>query len=196
MDLRCQVIDATNDIALFQKIRENNRPALNTLFTTYYTSLCGFAFSYLKNQEEAEECVADVFYNLWKNRHQIQVDRSLKAYLYISVKHAAFAHLRGKKIVFNEIDEVIESIATDSVTPDHALDYQELEQKVSRAIDTLPERCRAIFMMSRYDGLKYKEIGEILHISEKTVENQLVKALTILRRHLLADRQHSYPVST
>jgi RNA polymerase sigma-70 factor, ECF subfamily len=181
-----------NDIALFNRIKNNDdRLALNTLFSQYYESLCSFAFSYLHSTEEAEESVADVFFHLWKNRHQLEIDKNLKSYLYVSVKHATFALIKKRKLTFEEIDDVIESTVSDDITPQTLLDYEELHEKVNVAINKLPHRCRQIFLMSRYEGLKYREIGAILSISEKTVENQLIKALAHVRTSLLANRDRA-----
>jgi RNA polymerase sigma-70 factor (ECF subfamily) len=181
-----------NDIALFNRIKNNDdRLALNTLFAQYYESLCSFAFSYLHSTEEAEESVADVFFQLWKNRHQLEIDKNLKSYLYVSVKHATFALIKKSKLTFEEIDDTIESTVSDDITPQTLLDYEELHEKVNVAINKLPHRCRQIFLMSRYEGLKYREIGAILSISEKTVENQLIKALAHVRSSLLANRDRT-----
>ena len=100
------------DIHLFKRIQEDDRLALNALFGMYYLKLCGFAYSYLRHKEDAEECVSDVFLNLWKNRKSIDVNRSLKAYLYISVRHASLAMLRKKSIHYENLDELPDSVHT------------------------------------------------------------------------------------
>jgi RNA polymerase sigma-70 factor (ECF subfamily) len=171
-----------NDIALFQRIRADDRVALNALFAQYYQKLCGFAYTYLRHTEEAEEAVADVFFNLWRSRHQLSVDKSLKAYLYTAVRHAALAIIRTRKPALEAIDdEALSDEISDPGTPELLLTFQELQQHLDDAVDNLPPRCRQIFLMSRMEALTYREIAGILNISEKTVENQLVKALSILR---------------
>ncbi|MBT1689261.1 RNA polymerase sigma-70 factor [Dawidia soli] len=171
-----------HDIALFQRIRADDRVALNALFAQYYQKLCGFAYTYLRNTDEAEEAVSDVFFTLWRHRHQLSIDKNLKAYLYTSVRHAALAVLRARRPALEDADDsgLVETLA-DTRDPESALAYDELRQHIDAAVDTLPPRCRQIFLMSRMEALTYREISEVLGISEKTVENQLVKALGLLR---------------
>jgi RNA polymerase sigma-70 factor (ECF subfamily) len=171
-----------HDIALFQRIRADDRVALNALFAQYYQKLCGFAYTYLRHTDEAEEAVSDVFFTLWRSRHQLSIEKNLKAYLYTSVRHAALAVLRARTPEFEDIDDArLAETLPDSRDPETTLAYNELRQHIDAAVDTLPPRCRQIFLMSRMEALTYREIGEILGISEKTVENQLVKALSLLR---------------
>jgi RNA polymerase sigma-70 factor, ECF subfamily len=171
-----------HDIALFQRIRDDDRTALNALFAQYYQKLCGFAYSYLRSTDEAGEAVADVFFNLWRSRHQLSIDKNLKAYLYTSVRHAALAVLRARMPAFENADDShLAETLPDRRDPESTLAYNELRQFIDAAVDTLPPRCRQIFLMSRMEALTYREISEVLNISEKTVENQLVKALSLLR---------------
>lgn len=169
------------DKVLFKRIQSDDRLALNTLFAAHYQNLCSFANTYLHNKEEAEESVADVFVNLWKNRKNLSVEKNFKAYLYMAVKYAAFAALRKRNPAFKDIDTLPDTFASESSDPEQVVLYEELEQRIENAVETLPARCRQVFVMSRMEGLTYKEIATILNISENTVENHLVKALHILR---------------
>jgi RNA polymerase sigma-70 factor, ECF subfamily len=174
---------ANNDIVLFNRIKDDDRSALNELFLTYYHRLCIFANSYLHHSGEAEEVVSDVFFAIWKNRDQLDVDRSLKAYLYTSVKHGCIAALRKHHPELESDHEVLALLEIiDLASPAGELEYKELQQHVDKAVELLPPACRQIFVMSRFDGLRYREIATILGISEKTVENQLVKALSVIRQ--------------
>jgi RNA polymerase sigma-70 factor, ECF subfamily len=180
-----------SDIILFKQVQANDRLAFNTLFTQYYEKLCRFANTYLHDAAEAEEVVADVFVNLWKNRHQLTIEKNLKAYLYISVKHAALALLKKKQPLHEDIDDILlETDFADSITPEQSLVHKELQRHMDLAIGALPHRCKQVFMMSRFDNLTYREIGEILEISENTVENHLVRAFSHLRKAL---RQYQHP---
>lgn len=182
-----------SDIILFKQIQANDRLALNTLFAQYYEKLCRFANTYLRHAAEAEEAVADVFVYLWKNRHQLTIEKNLKAYLYISVKHAALSALKKQQPLYEDLDDIlIGADFTDASTPEQGLVYKELQQHIDHAIGALPHRCKQVFMMSRFDDLTYREIGEILDISENTVENHLVRALTHLRKAL---KQYQHPES-
>lgn len=174
----------SNDIALFRRVRKDDRLALNTLFANYYQKLCAFAHTYLNHAGESEEVVADVFINLWKNRERLEIRKNFRAYIYIAVRHACVGLIKKNKPDFEEITDVMENTFVDPETPEQALQLHELMDEIRQTVDSLPLRCRQIFIMSRYDGLKYKEIAEILSLSEKTVENQLMKALAILRGRL------------
>lgn len=174
-----------SDIILFKQIQANDRLALNTLFAQYYEKLCRFATTYLRQPAEAEEVVADVFVYLWKNRHQLTIEKNLKSYLYISVRHAALAVLNKQQPLYEDIDDILlETDFADAATPEQTLVHKELQQHIDLAIGALPHRCKQVFMMSRFDDLTYREIAEILNISENTVENHLVRALGHLRKAL------------
>jgi RNA polymerase sigma-70 factor, ECF subfamily len=156
------------------------------LFARYYQKLCSFAYTYLRQKEEVEEVVSDVFFNLWSKRHQLKIEKNLKAYLYISVKHAAFAVIKRRHPQLVNIDEILlEEQLTEYNTPECSLAFKELESHFQQAIDTLPPRCKQIFLLKWKDDLSYRDIGDILGITEKTVENQLVKAMQVIKEHIL-----------
>lgn len=181
-------MEQVSDIVLFQRIRQDDRLALNTLFANYYQQLCRFACSCSLSPEEAEEAVADVFFTLWKNRERLDVHSNLRAYLYKCVRNAALATLRA---VNPEVAYTTEHDLADDVTPQLKLEYDELQHELNRIVDKLPTRCRQIFVMNRFDGLKYKEISVALGLSEKTVEHQMVKALEIVRTAITTHRSQT-----
>jgi RNA polymerase sigma-70 factor, ECF subfamily len=170
------------DTTLFNGVRRNDRLALNTLFTRYYSRLCAFANSYVQSKDDAEEIVSDVFVNLWKGRHSIKINSSFRAYLYVSVKHAAFAKMKKRQVDMVSIDDLLmEHQFIDDYGPLEALAFNEMENHLQGAINGLPPRCRQVFLMKWTEGLTYKEIGEILGVAEKTVENQVIKAFVLIR---------------
>lgn len=174
----------TQDIALFQSMKQGNRLALNSLFLTYYKGLCQFAYQYTRNKEETEEIVSDVFFSLWQNRDRITIEVSVKAYLYTCVKNASIALVKKRQPLFNDLEDVLNSYAARHHEPDRLHEYVELKEYFNRAVESLPIRCKQVFILNRFDNLKYKEISTLLNISEKTVENQIVKALVVLRNAL------------
>jgi RNA polymerase sigma-70 factor (ECF subfamily) len=175
----------SNDIILFRQVKSDDRLALNTLFARYYQKLCGFATTYIRQADEAEEVVSDVFVTLWKNRHHLVIEKNLKAYLYVSVRHAALAVIKKRQPLFEDIEDILfENSHPDFHTPEQSLLHKELQQYINDTVDALPSRCKQVFLMSRVDELTYREISEILEISENTVENHLVKALSVLRDSL------------
>ena len=176
---------AFNDFhrTLLRRIQDDDRLALNTLFAEYYQKLCGFAYTFLRNQEEAEECVADVFVNIWKSRKSLFIEKSVKAYLYTCVRNAVLAAIKKRNPLMDSIDALMVSPEYTNNTEQEIL-HAELQHEIEIAVESLPPRCKQVFLMSRIESLSYKTISEILGISEKTVENHLVKALAILRTSL------------
>lgn len=181
-------MEQVSDLVLFQRIREDDRLALNVLFETHYTNLCRFACTFSVTAEQAEEIVADVFFTLWKNRSRLMVHSNGKAYLFKAVKNGVFALLKQQH---REVKLSAEHDQEDLNTPEQQYQYQELEQHINRIVASLPYRCQQIFVMNRFDGLKYKEISQVLGLSEKTVEHQMTKALSIIRAALQGANQIS-----
>lgn len=131
----------------------------------------------------AENIVQDVFLKIWENRTQLDPSGNIKSYLYTLVKNHALKQLRHDEVVTRASGELVE-LAESPPSPDAVLGERDLRVAVRNAIDELPERCREIFSMSRFDNLRYSEIAEILDISPKTVETQMSRALKQLREHL------------
>jgi RNA polymerase sigma-70 factor (ECF subfamily) len=147
---------------------------IEAAFKLLYRPLCLYAMHYLYgNIDNAEDVVEDCFVKLWEH----QPDNP-KSFLYTTVRNACIDRLRKSKCVPIDIEpKDIEGYITD----EEAQDRSEREAKLWVAIDRLPERCRQVFLMSKRDGMKYKEIAESLGISERTVEHQVSKALKELR---------------
>ncbi len=173
-----------SDIDLFQRIRRNDRFALNSLFANYYQQLCRFAATLSVTPEQAEEIVSDVFFLIWKNRDRLDIHSNMRGYLYRCVQHAALAAMRKAS---PEVPLMPHHDNSDSATPETELEYQQLENQLGAVIDNLPGRSRQIFVMSRFDGMKYKEIAYALGVSEKTVEHHIVKALDIIRANVSSE---------
>lgn len=150
------------------------------LFRDFFPPLMAFARKILGDEEDAREIVHQVFINLWEKRSELDLSSSLKSYLFTSVHHRSLNVIRDRKKFSSE--EVPEVAGEWDVSAQ--IEAMELEEKIREAIDTLPEKCREIFELSRFEGLKYGEIAGQLGISVKTVENQMSKALKILREQL------------
>jgi RNA polymerase sigma-70 factor (ECF subfamily) len=153
-------------------------------FRSHYGELCGFANKYLDDLEVAEETVQSVFVKFWENRERISISGSLKSYLYSSVKNNCLNQIKHMKIRddYKEHNKrELEQSAYDGVDD---LEASELEAKIHQSISALPEKRKKIFILSRYEGLKYKEIAEKLNISVKTVEHQMGSAIKQLKTDL------------
>ncbi len=151
------------------------------LFRAHFKPLCGFAMKYVKDLDDAKEVVHDVFVIVWGKFDDLGADVNYKSYLYTAVKNRCLNFIRSRsKLV--KFDKVVEETLI-SETHD-ALETSELEREIEMAIDTLPDKCRQVFKLSRFEGLKYAEIAKKMDISVKTVESQMSKALRILKKHL------------
>lgn len=165
-------------------IREGNERIFEEIFRKYYQSLCNYANSILKEMDEAEEVVQNLFLSIWEKRSDLEINISLKSYLYRAVHNHCLNRIKHLKVreeyqqyAVNFYDASYESVS-------QTVMKNELETKIEEAIKKLPEQCRLIFRMSRFEELKYHEIAEQLELSPKTVENQIGKALKILRVEL------------
>ena len=154
------------------------------MFKTYYQPLCRYAHVLLSDADQAEEMVQQTFITIWEKRGGIDITTSVKAYLYRAVRNACLNEIKHRKVK----EKYIKSEQTGSdryIEPsDQSTLHLELEEKILAAIDTLPQQCRLIFQLSRFEELKYQEIADQLNLSVKTVENQMGKALKIMREQL------------
>ena len=165
-------------------LKAGNLTAFEMLFRTYYQPLCNYAFTFVQDRDEAEEIVQSTFLNIWEKRENLSIHTGVKPYLYAMVRNACLNVLKHEKIKQQHAtmemaiaERSIESVARTVIA-------SELEAKIHDAMDHLPEQCRLIFKLSRFEDLKYAEIAEQLNISIKTVENQMGKALRIMRDQL------------
>jgi RNA polymerase sigma-70 factor (ECF subfamily) len=140
--------------------------------------LLWFAIGFLKNKENAEEVVSDVYVNIWNHRNQIENILNLRSYLFICVRNGCLSHLRKvKNDKFISIDSIGEFHFVQVEGPDDSDIEKEKIEQIYAAIETLPSKCKQAFTLAKINGLKYKEISEILGITEKTVNNHLVLAV-------------------
>lgn len=157
-----------------------DKRAFEELFRAYFTPLMAFSRRILGDEDDAREVVHQVFINLWEKRSELDLSTSLKSYLFTSVNNRSLNVIRDRKKF--SLEGVQERAGEWDVSSQ--IEAMELEEKIMAAIETLPERCREIFELNRFDGLRYSEIASHLDISVKTVENQMTKALKILREQL------------
>ena len=169
---------------ILKRIKEGHINEFETLFKEYYERLCAFGIKYVKNIEQVEEVVQDTFYNIWKNRKTLNIKTSLKSYLYTAVRNNCLQVLRTRSLDIKYENYYKSHYTNESISPADELNAKELSNVINKALNSLPERCKVIFKMSRYEGLKYHEIAEKLAISIKTVEANMGKALKHFRMHL------------
>jgi len=163
---------------LKEKIASGDQKAFRELFMAYCARLTQFAFSIVKSRDAAREIIDEVFIKLWRNKINIENIRNLKVYLYTAAKNTALNYLSVN--ARNNITQSFDLLSVqliDDQSPERKMINSEILNKINAAIDNLPPRCKMVFKLVREDGLSYKEVGEILNISPKTVDAQMVIAV-------------------
>ncbi len=156
------------------------------LFDEYYRPLSVFAKQYVGDMDTAEEIVQEFFVRLWESRETLNIKVSVKAYFYQSVKNACYNYLNSKHRRM-DVDIEMPVTAVEEDVLDRMIEM-ERKEKLFKAIEKLPDRCKKIFKLSRINQMKHAEIAEKLNISVKTIENQIsiaLKKLMKLKKFLL-----------
>lgn len=171
-----------SDQDILRGVREGSEDVFREIFDAHYEELCHYAFTIIRDTGEAEDIVQSIYAKLWEQRENIGIVISVRSYLFKSVYHKCINYLEHKEVKRNHNGYVLHSISRESQQPE--VFPEELEENIKRAIDTLPSQCRTVFVMSRYEELKHSEISERMNISVNTIQNQICKALKILRVEL------------
>lgn len=172
-----------------QQFKINDKESFRKIFREYYQPLCHLSRNYVVDEDEANGVVQEAFVKLWEIRNELNADSNLKNFLFTLVKNNCLNILKRRQILLKhherikgiELNYQYESL--NRIDADF-LEYKELKEKIDLAIQNLPEHCRVVFEMSRFEDLKNREIAEKLGVTQKTVEAHLTKALKILRNEL------------
>lgn len=171
------------DDKILQIFRENPAMALGILYDKYCEYLSKEVFFILKDEQDTRDVIQDLFLSLWKNKDLLNhINLSLKQYL----KKAAYNKSINKvksRVQFTDWDH--DEVPMEGEEQHNKIVVEELESSILQAIDELPVKCRTVFILSRFEDKTYKEIAIELSISQKTVENQIGKALKILRNKII-----------
>ena len=175
-------LNPSNDSFLLKKVKDKDKVAFDELFRLYYSQLSRFSYNIVRDKSIAEEIVQEFFISLWEQTPM--VTDSVKSYFFRSIYNRSLNYLekvktrtRNEETFATEQDQHTESEPAD--------EEQELHKRVSQAVDELPDKCKEIFMLCKYQEMSYSEVSELLNISPKTVENQMGIALKKLRERLL-----------
>lgn len=157
-------------------------------FNEHYSRLCAIAYSYVSDTDDSEDIVQELFINIWDKGKDSLSDSDFAAYITTAVKNSCISFLRKKCSYTISMDDNpaigAEAAGTlDYDTSDDERERKSPEELLNEVLDILPPKCKEIFLLSKLKGLKYKEIAEKLSLSEKTVENQMGKALKLLREY-------------
>lgn len=182
------------DITIKQilKISEGDQRAFQSIVYKYSNPLLTFSVGFVRKYEIAEEIVSDAFVTLWNQRHKINEIRDLKSYLYILVRNGSISYLRklnGHKEI--SIDDIQEYYALPVTGPETEDFTEDILSQLNKAIDELPPKCKMVFTLAKIQGMKYKEIAEILDISVKTINHHVANALAHISQSLKEHKKTS-----
>jgi RNA polymerase sigma-70 factor (ECF subfamily) len=168
---------------IFRRIKEGDRLTFQQFFETHYKEMVNYCYKITRNEVISEEVVQEIFINLWERREIIELKSALTSYLYSAIKKRSINYLKNElPKQQSQVDtETLEGMQDTAASLDDTDDTDKLEEFITNAVNNLPEKCREIFILSRYAGLTYQEIADELEISTKTVENQITIALRKLR---------------
>jgi RNA polymerase sigma-70 factor (ECF subfamily) len=180
--------NANIELVLFQSVRQGDEEAFRVLFLRYYRLLSRYTTQITKNEEEAQELVSDVFLLLWDKRNSIQIGLSVRQYLYAMCRNKALRHLKSKR---HPASVTLTPELTEALAQEPADEYEDpalsaprglsAADSLYRFIEKLPGKRQVIFRMNKLEGLSYHEIAGQLGLSEKTVKNQVFRAMEQLR---------------
>lgn len=155
----------------------NDQLAYKELYALFFKSLQQFAISFVRSPEVAEEIVSDVFIKVWKKRAGLSRISNLKLYLFISTRNGSLNYLRTQKKSILHPEQYLVQLQSIYFNPEKLMLTAEMMNRVQKAINDLPPRCQLIFKLIKEDGLKYREVADLLHLSLKTIENQMAIAI-------------------
>ena len=177
------------DAEIIWRIRHGDVRQFESLFRSSYVALVNYAKTLIKDNDTSEEIVQDLFFRIWQKKEKIKIESSLSGYLFRSVHNECLHYIEHNKVKKRYAEEMSYRQPESQESPSDILHYRELQDKIARILERLPERCGIIFYMSRFEGLKYAEIAKKLSISVKTVESNMGKALKEFRKELTEQRK-------
>nr|WP_321450592.1 RNA polymerase sigma-70 factor [uncultured Carboxylicivirga sp.] len=173
-----------DDKWIIEGIKRGDESAYKSLFLKYYAQLVVFARKVVIDDDLARELVQDVFVNFYEKRNEINIHTSLKAHLYQSVRNRCLNQIKHNKIRREHHANIFAEKKDEEAYVEDKLQETELEHRIYSVVQTLPDQCKRIFEMSRFEGVPNQEIADQLGLSKRTIETQISKALKVLRKQL------------
>ncbi|MDR1555730.1 MAG: RNA polymerase sigma-70 factor [Tannerellaceae bacterium] len=163
---------------LLYSVANDERGSFDMFYNIYYEQVFRFVYYFLKDKESCREVVADVFYGIWQSRKRLKDIENINTYLYITARNKSIRFMKQNFSSFLSLEEIpILLEKSEEVSPEDEIINKEIETLLTKTINELPERCRIIFLMIRSEGLKAREVAEILSIKESTVRAQMKIAI-------------------
>ena len=173
-----------SDEELLALLKIGHEGAFDFLYFRYRNKLFNIAYNRLKSKEVCEELVQDLFADLWQKRLEVQIRSNLSSYLCTSVKYAVIDHIRSQKNKERYISEILMASESALPSPEERFTNEELNYHLNKSIQALPEKCREVFVLSRFENNSVREIAEKLNISPDTAKYHISTALKKLRVNL------------
>jgi RNA polymerase sigma-70 factor (ECF subfamily) len=165
-------------------LQQGDHSAFENLFDHYFDALCRYAYSLLKDMDEAEDSVQKTFCKLWDQREELNIHSSINYYLYRMVHNDCLNRIKQIKLHMEHNLNYTEMVNYDSDSVSEHVATSELKDAINKALEKLPPQCKKVFEMSRNEQKSYTEISNELGISNNTIENHISKALKLLRIEL------------
>lgn len=173
------------DKVLCELLKDGDEKAFAALYDRYWTTIYSNAMKILRSESDAEDVVQELFESIWKRREQLNIHSSIAGYLHTSARYLAIHHIEKNVNLFGYDEALAEAFEeVDFLRIESEMDAKTLEVAIDKIVETLPEKMKAVFLLSRKEQLSHKEIAEKLQISEETVKKQVYNALKLIRRSL------------
>jgi RNA polymerase sigma-70 factor (ECF subfamily) len=175
---------------LIISIAEGDSVAFSKFFDIFYDKIYRLSRYFSHSEETCKDVVSDVFYNLWNNRKKLKLVNNIEAYLYSSVKNQALKYIyRNQRFNLDPLEAITGDFYIETQSPDSIMMGKELGIIIEKAVNELPPKCKTVFLLVREEGLRYKEVAELLSISERTVQGQMI----IATKKIISTIQKHYP---
>ena len=177
-------MDSSDERKHVKLLKKGDIKAFDDLFAMYSKKVYHFAFSFLKNKEDAEEIVQEVFLRVWEKRKTIKEYYSFKSFLFSISYNLIMDHFRSKMKDPEFIEFLSANAKVIDISSEENINYESLKEHYLNIVEKLPPKRKAIFKMNRFEGLSYKEISEQLQVSVNTIENHMAAALKFIRQNI------------
>ncbi|MEY3239546.1 MAG: hypothetical protein RIR11_984 [Bacteroidota bacterium] len=179
--------DSLSDEILAKRLTAGDKPAFDVVFKRHYKMVVNVIYKYIDDASYSEDLAQAVFVKLWNNHQKLEIHTSLSSYLRKAGINGALNHISTKKrFIFSEPEKwEAELLDTSAEENEQIHEEEQLELQLHKAINQLPEKCRIVFKLNRFEGFSHKEIADKLDITPKTIENHMTKALRLLKEAML-----------
>ncbi len=176
----------TSEQQWLTELRAGDESALRHIFDRHYSRLLSDIYRIVPDEDTCKDLAQEIFVELWRKRTELDIHTSLRAYLRRAAVNRALNYLKSsRRFVSDEPEHLVRAADTSALDIRNKMEQETLEDALHAAIDTLPEKCRVVFSLSRFEQMSHREIADHLGISIKTIENQITKAMKTLREILV-----------